>query len=167
MAITNESEWRGNPIPAVWRPLPWRLIGLDYAYFNQLRTIAPIANALEAGKPLFCGLDRPLAAPGRADDDRALTGPHNDIEPSEFVLKTYPVNRSEFNLIQAGSDAFRNRFIASFARLTWPSAFSRISVRRGGIAAGVGAISESRRAADTRPNSDLGRQGRGQTVPRR
>jgi hypothetical protein len=59
--------------------------------------IAPIANVLEAGKPLFCGLDRPLAAPGGADDDRALTGPYNDIEPSEFVQKTYPVNRSDIN----------------------------------------------------------------------
>src|SRR6516164_566512 len=84
-------------MPAVRRPLPWRLIGLDYAHLNQLRMIAPIANALEAGKPLFCRLDRPLAAPGRADDDRALTGSHDDIEPSEFVQKTYPVNRSEFD----------------------------------------------------------------------
>ena len=78
-------------MPAVRRPLPWRLIGLDYAHLNQLRMIAPIANALEAGKPLFCGLNRPLAAPGRADDDRALTGSHN------IRSETYPVNRSEFD----------------------------------------------------------------------
>jgi hypothetical protein len=44
--------------------------------------IVPIANVLKAGKPLFCDLDRPLAAPGGADDDRPLTRSHNGIEPS-------------------------------------------------------------------------------------
>jgi hypothetical protein len=44
--------------------------------------IVPIADVLKAAKPLFCGLDRPLAAPGGADDDRPLTPSHNGIEPS-------------------------------------------------------------------------------------
>ena len=77
--------------------ITWSLIGVDYAYFDKLRMIVPIANVFEAGKPLFCGLDRPLAAPGGADDYRALTGSYTDIESSVFVQTTYPVNRSELN----------------------------------------------------------------------
>jgi hypothetical protein len=76
---------QGTPLPAVQRPLFRRLIGVGYAHFNKLRMIVPIANVLEAGKPLFCGLNRSLAAPGRADDDGTLTGSHNDIEPSAKI----------------------------------------------------------------------------------
>jgi hypothetical protein len=55
--------------------LPPRRIILDYAHFNNLCMIAPIANALKPGKPLFGSLDCPLATSGGADDDRPLTGP--------------------------------------------------------------------------------------------
>ena len=33
--------------------ITWSLIGVDYAYFDKLRMIVPIANVFEAGKPLF------------------------------------------------------------------------------------------------------------------
>ena len=65
-AIANEGCGAENPFACRSARSPRRLNCVDHAHFNKLRMIVPIANVLKAGKPLFCGLDRPLAAPGGA-----------------------------------------------------------------------------------------------------
>ena len=93
----------------------------------------PIANILEPAEPLLGSCDRPFAAPGGANNDRALTGPHNGIAAGEFVEKAYPVTGP--TLIFARSctadvltalpvssfKSCRDRLITPLARATWPN----------------------------------------------